>query len=499
MIDIISAIMYVGGKVSGESKAAKSVIKKSQAKNQKMSAPDTVHGCITFPEGCFDNFNIVPFTPGEKIGKISTITGLPLAVKPRKTNNTCLQKTWVNGFDVADYTIEELTRMGGMNIGATTIVIDFYDAYEKLVELSEDVIFVTTFKGWYNKLSVSQIENIHYLDIKNDICTQLKDFLDIFNMVPKITNLIMNPPYDGALHIKFLKAVCGIGENWINVDNVVSVQPGGWLYNKRHNSDGYKDRIKFIDAGTKIDKIKFFNGNAVFKIGSFVPIAVISVNSNKNNQNVEVISNTWENRKETTCTVPIDKINPFMDGRIDLFDSIHDKIISSTQKISLYDNIHKKSKNDYNVPISYILGTPYKKDSNTTKMYTADFFKLQTRKGVQVDGNGVMNKINFDDQAYDAVKMECREDGSKSTPHFGTYDEAVNYSEYLKTVFVTFCLIVFKDTQHIDHGKLLQFIPGMTDYTQPWTDDRIYKHMGFNQEEISYIQEMVNRWKSSNQ
>jgi hypothetical protein len=60
-------------------------------------------------------------------------------------------------------------------------------------------------------------------------------------------------------------------------------------------------------------------------------------------------------------------------------------------------------------------------------------------------------------------------------------------------------MMMYKDTQNIGHGNIPKYIPFMDDYTQPWDDSRIYQHMGFNQEQISYIQEMVNRWKSSNQ
>jgi hypothetical protein len=51
--------------------------------------------------------------------------------------------------------------------------------------------------------------------------------------------------------------------------------------------------------------------------------------------------------------------------------------------------------------------------------------------------------------------------------------------------------MVYKEGRHI-----VGYIPMMPDYKESWTDDRIYQHMGFDQEQVSYIQEMVNRWKT---
>jgi hypothetical protein len=308
--------------------------------------------------------------------------------------------------------------------------------------------------------------------------------------MPYIKNIIMNPPYDGVLHLDFLKTACGIGENWIHADNVVSVQPANWLYNQRPNSNTYKIKQEFVAEKTNIVAANFFNGNAIFAIGSFVPLAIITVSNTSSSQMVS-ISETFWNGLKTTALLPLNKIHPFLNNNTNTFESLSEKIKVLT-KNNIWDNSSQEAINDHCVPISYVQGG---KSETLGFLHHQDFFALETK--IDVDDDGIMTKENFDKQAY--TKDGDVREGSKSTPHFSTRQEAVNFTNYLKTDFVIYCLMMYKDTQNVNHGKITKYIPFMHDYTQPWTDNRIYQHMNFNQEQISYIQEMVNRWKSSKQ
>jgi hypothetical protein len=304
----------------------------------------------------------------------------------------------------------------------------------------------------------------------------------------KITNIIGNPPFDGKnqLHIKFLKDACGTAER------VVFVQPASWLYNQRPGSKFDKTKQSFIDDNIKISQILFFNGNPVFKIKLWTPLAVITIDNNKTDNLISVEQIHWTGEEKTTYNVTLENLNPFMDGRIELFDDIQNKISNAAGVSNIDENVKATTVNDFNVPISYVIGNVHQK---ANKMYKEDFYTFRTNE--DLDSDGLMTKADIDKyNEYNKETGVCRA-ASKVMPHFDTREEAVNFSKYLKSYFAVFCLMMYKDSQNIHCGGILKYVPMMPDYTQEWTDDRIYQHMGFNQEEITYIKEMVNRWKNS--
>jgi hypothetical protein len=391
--------------------------------------------------------------------------------------------------------LKEVDNLGGLAHGSTAIVIQDVQMYVLMCMYlgSENVILYTMNEEikssleYMNDTFGKDIPKIYVGNAKN-ITSEFKEIQQLYNMT-KITNIIMNPPYDGALHIKFLKVASGIGENWIDVDNVVSVQPSSWLYNQRNKSDGEKIRDEFISANINFHKIEFFNGNDIFHISNQTPLAIITIG--KEFSNIYISQSHWGIGTTKSTVANISKINPFMDDRTSLYNSIKSTIQGYANEKNLNDVISRKSENDWNVPISYIAG------AGKSVLFTSSFYNCVAWS--VVDKDGLMDKNTFEKQQYivDPITKKRKEkEECKLTPIFNSKQEAVNFAAYLKRDIVIFCMMMYKDTQNIGHGNIPKYIPFMDDYTQPWTDDRIYQHMGFNQEEISYIQEMVNRWKA---
>ena len=67
--------------------------------------------------------------------------------------------------------------------------------------------------------------------------------------------------------------------------------------------------------------------------------------------------------------------------------------------------------------------------------------------------------------------------------------EAKNLISYINTKFLHFLLTQLKNTQHAT-SKTYSLIP-IQDYSQEWTDEKLYKKYALNQEEISFIESMV--------
>ncbi|WP_201353742.1 Eco57I restriction-modification methylase domain-containing protein [Hydrogenimonas urashimensis] len=74
----------------------------------------------------------------------------------------------------------------------------------------------------------------------------------------------------------------------------------------------------------------------------------------------------------------------------------------------------------------------------------------------------------------------------------GAYDnaqEAENLKNYLKTKFLRFMVLLNKPTQHAT-SKVYQFAPKQ-DFTQEWTDEKLYSKYGLSEDEIAFIESMI--------
>ena len=67
--------------------------------------------------------------------------------------------------------------------------------------------------------------------------------------------------------------------------------------------------------------------------------------------------------------------------------------------------------------------------------------------------------------------------------------EAKNVIDYISTKFFHFFLGIKKITQHTT-SKVYEFVP-MQDFSQSWTDEKLYKKYDLTKEEIDYIESSV--------
>lgn len=74
----------------------------------------------------------------------------------------------------------------------------------------------------------------------------------------------------------------------------------------------------------------------------------------------------------------------------------------------------------------------------------------------------------------------------------GAYDnqiQAKNLMGYLKTKFTRFMVLLNKPTQHAT-AKVYHFVPTQ-DFTQEWTDKKLYKKYALTEDEIAFIESMI--------
>ncbi len=72
---------------------------------------------------------------------------------------------------------------------------------------------------------------------------------------------------------------------------------------------------------------------------------------------------------------------------------------------------------------------------------------------------------------------------------FNDEKEAYNLAQYLTTKFLRFLVLLNKPTQHAT-SKVYAFAP-IQDFTQTWTDEKLYAKYGLTAEEIAFIESMV--------
>jgi len=72
---------------------------------------------------------------------------------------------------------------------------------------------------------------------------------------------------------------------------------------------------------------------------------------------------------------------------------------------------------------------------------------------------------------------------------FADKEICLNVISYIKTRFFRFLVMLKKNTQHATQ-KVYQFVP-IQDFTQSWTDEKLYAKYGLTEAEIAFIEKMV--------
>ena len=100
-------------------------------------------------------------------------------------------------------------------------------------------------------------------------------------------------------------------------------------------------------------------------------------------------------------------------------------------------------------------------------------------------GDGKTDKVN---PIYAGINTACTETYLVIGP-FENEDICNNVMSYINTKFLHFMLTLKKNTQHATRGAY-QFVP-MQDFTQSWTDEKLYQKYGLSKDEIAFIESMI--------
>jgi hypothetical protein len=297
----------------------------------------------------------------------------------------------------------------------------------------------------------------------NGINIKKEDFLKA-NINMKFDIIVGNPPYKAGLHIKFFNKSFKL----LKEDGIISfIHPSTPFINrKKLKPNNETKQIKDIVSKYKTE-LKLINGNTIFNAGFFVPLSITQV-TKELNKNISVIYE-YVNGVEPANYTTLDDL--YVHGN-PLVLSIRDKIFSK-MKESIEDHSTRKLNKKYPcyiIPVS-IGGNP-----PTNKTHNPDFYCIIFRQ----DENN-LNKVLITEPIHG---MNCI--GFKSREH------AVNGFSFMKTKFARFCVSLSKINVHLDRGELLT-VPYM-DFSQEWTDEKLFDYFELTKEERNYINEYIQNW-----
>jgi len=264
----------------------------------------------------------------------------------------------------------------------------------------------------------------------------------------KFDVVIGNPPYKQGLHLKFLNLAVDMSNKY-----VIFVQPGSIYVNKQPTRKS-KEMIKAKEKiKNHIIEIDLFESWRYFPdLGIIVPMAVTFLDKSKTSDSF-ILYDKVKNKKYKYNEMD----NIHLHGNSKEFLKLY-KIFNNFKDTLL--NHRNKNVGPYYVNIPMIRGDLEKGKYYADKWFS--FFKEST----------IVEKTK-----------------SNLFFSFKTEEEAENFLNFLKTKFAMFGLSLYKISFHQEGWELLG-IPWL-DFSQKWTNEKLYKHFKLAPNEINFIEENI--------
>jgi hypothetical protein len=301
------------------------------------------------------------------------------------------------------------------------------------------------------------VKYVNFYDYKNDL-NKLYNIIKEINM--QINKVLMNPPYNGNLHLKVLDTtVKAVRQNNPNCE-VVSIQPARWLedstapYKSGSDYKAYKDSI--FNKLSKLQLVDATTSCKAFNIMNSTDLGIYTFN-------LEHTAITI-NLQETLVSKLLTKI---LDGRV-LKERVETKAVAGyrceVKEMASGTGGHNLGNFDSSkiADVNIIWG-PY------SDGYTKDGkFFTETRQKNQ------FTKSYF---AYSIL--------------FTTLDEADNFYKSCNTKFYRRLVQLLKWDVHVP----LSFLPYMEDYSKVWTDEDYCKFFDLTEEESEFMCRTVDDYR----
>ena len=297
---------------------------------------------------------------------------------------------------------------------------------------------------------------------KTDYLNPTSKKLPVFNM--QFDVILTNPPYKNGLHTKIFNRCV---EQLKDGGTLICIHPSTTFISRKpvrgKNEDDVANKI-VSDYKTRLTLV---NGNKLFDANFFSPLSITHLTKVKDAKVEVVFSHIDPTNKEVKIYESLDDI--FVHGN-DIVTKIRDKVFSKMDK-SLEDyNSRKGYHAKWYLKLTDIVGNKPKNGK-----VNPDFFCMITQS----------DEINFN-------KLLSNDFGEGNNIGFSTKQSAKNGFEYVKTKFARFCVSFYKINQNLHRGELIA-VPYM-DFSQEWTDEKLYKYFKLSKEEVQFIESYIGDW-----
>lgn len=344
----------------------------------------------------------------------------------------------------------EVMKILGFGLHNKTILVirdfisaKYYARKNRVIYLTDNTKLYEKFKNAVNNDLCGHDDNCILINNwKNKLQFNISKMLEKFNM-PKFDVAIMNPPYDGNLHLKILEKVISVA------DKVVNISPIRWLQDPLAKYKKNSDYNKFENSiSKKIDDIEIVNGITATNLfgADFVSdLAIYTLSTGE------------------------------FDYKCFNNNSIVDKVVTDKCK-KLINVLEYKKQDGWRVRVQEMKPIPNNIDKNTIGYKTMKYF-LTHSKLSWVYKDGYQNNIHWSKNTLSngtGRKTFTNKDILSESIKFDTEIEAKNFENSTKTMFYKYIF----STMKIDSHTPFKFLPYMPDYTQPWTDKRFCEYFG---------------------
>lgn len=280
----------------------------------------------------------------------------------------------------------------------------------------------------------------------NDFLSMSNEDILAYNEGNKFDVVLMNPPYDKTICLKFLAKMIELS------NKIISIQPLRWLQDPfaMHKRSTLKSFEKSIAQHINdIEIIKSVSASKDFSIEIYSDLGIYFID-NQNNNKINY-QNFWKNTRSTEEVSIIQKV-------------------CFNDKCDYLGNVVEENKRDgIRVPLTFIAGNrgnlPIYKDIVFAKdgfINNKDWTKVKNMGGyLKKENSAFPNSIKFD-----------------------TEKEAINFYNSYNTLFFKYVCAVSVQQQHIQ----ADYLPFMNDYTHEWTDEMLYKFFDLSEDEIKEVE-----------
>jgi hypothetical protein len=263
-----------------------------------------------------------------------------------------------------------------------------------------------------------------------------------------------NPPFKGKTYISFLNLAYEISNKY-----VIFIHPS-MVYLNHREVIRRDNELNFYSISNKIKDIKLFHASDFFKnIALLTPMAMTYIDKDKNTNEIKIEDKVLGTFYKVSNIKDINLFN----GDQTLFASLKTKIVSKADISNIHT--HKFSEGEYFVNVAKLRGNT----TNDGSKWLNDNFYTFFQKSTEV------TKIK--NQLYYGFKTEF---------------EASNFLNYLKSDLARFSLALNK-TSMMQQGSELYSVPWL-DFSQEWTNEKLYEHFKLTQEEINFIKTNIPKY-----